>query len=182
MAPVFGAERVRSIVEGDREVPALTVIGSILRWIHILSGAAWLGAVLMVVFVLVPAVLRLKEPARGAFAEMVFPRVFRLASILSVTVVSAGLALYLERFEWRLELEPLVTGRWGWSILIGSSLTVLLALFHFFAEGRLAPHVKGAGTTPVAPRVLTVLRIAPRVGLAILATVMILMAYAAQGI
>lgn len=152
-----------------------------LRWIHITAGVAWLGAVTMVVFVIVPSLLRLDEAHRGAFAAVVFPRVFRLASVLSVTVIVAGIALYLERFDWRLRLEPLVDGRWGWAILIGSLLTVLLTAFHFFAEARLAPQVKGASGSPIDRRVVSVLRIAPRVGLGILLTVLFLMVLAAHG-
>lgn len=114
--------------------------------------------------------------------ETVFPKVFWLASVLSVTVITAGVALYLERFGWHLRLEPLVSGRWGWSILIGGTLALLLTLFHFFAEDRLVPQVKSEESTPVTPRVLTVLRIAPRAGLAILVAVVILMAYAARGL
>ncbi len=157
-------------------------IESIIRWVHILAGAIWLGAVVMVVFVIVPSLLKLAEPERGTFAKTVFPGVFRLASIASLTVIAAGIALYFERFDWSIQLSPLVTGRWGWSILIGSVLAVLLTLFHFFAEERLAPHVRGAGEVPVSPRVLAILRFAPRVGLTILVTVTILMAYAARGL
>ena len=160
----------------------MTTTGVILRWVHLVAGGAWLGAVMMVVFVLVPSLHQLDEPRRRWFAETVFPKVFRLASVLSVTVVTTGLTLYLERFGWQIQLRPLVTGRWGWSILIGGVLALLLTVFHFFAESRLAPHVRGAGTTPVDQGVLRVLRIAPRVGLAILVTVVILMAYAARGL
>lgn len=160
----------------------MTTAGLIVRWLHILSGAAWLGAVAMVVFVLVPSLHQLDEQQRGWFLKTVFPRVFRLASVLSVAVVTTGLALYLERFGWRLQLEPLVSTRWGWSILTGGTLALFLTGFHFLAEGRLAPHVKGGGTTPVDPRVMSVLRIAPRVGLTILVTVVIAMAYAARGL
>jgi putative copper export protein len=160
----------------------MSTTGLILRWAHLVAGGAWLGAVAMVVFVLVPALHRLDEPLRGRLAMTVFPRVFRLASVLSLTAITTGAALYLERFGWRLELRPLVTGRWGWSILIGGSLALLLTVFHFFAEGLLAPHVRGAADTPVDSRVLTVLRIAPRIGLAILVTVIILMAYAVRGL
>jgi hypothetical protein len=138
--------------------------------------------VAVVVFILVPSLLQLDEQQRGWFLKTVFPRVFRLASVLSVTVVTTGLALYLERFGWHLQLEPLVTTRWGWSILTGGTLALILTAFHFFAEARLAPHVKGGGATPVDPRVMSVLRIAPRVGLTILVTVVVAMAYAARGL
>ena len=160
----------------------MSTAGLIIRWIHILAGAAWLGAVVMVVFVLVPSVQRLNEPERGQVASIVFPRVFRLASVLSVTVVSAGIALYLERFGWRLELQPLVSSRWGWSILIGGGLGLILTIFHFVAEGRLAPLVRRGSDAPLDTRVLTVLRIAPKVGLGILVTTVVLMAYAARGL
>lgn len=160
----------------------MSAIGPILRWVHILAGAAWLGAVVMVVFVIVPSLGKLEEPKRGSVAAIILPRVFRLASVLSVTVVTAGMALYLERFDWKFQLEPLMTGRWGWSILIGGLMALLLTLFHFFAEERLAPHVKAGRDGPIDSQVMTILRIAPRVGLTILVTVVILMAYATRGI
>ncbi|MFQ5521974.1 MAG: DUF4149 domain-containing protein [Acidimicrobiia bacterium] len=159
----------------------MTTGALILRWIHIVAGGAWLGAVVMVVFVLVPSINQLGEPRRGWFTDAVFPKVFRLASVLSVTVVITGLASYLERVGWQLELRPLTSGRWGWSILIGGLLALLLTVFHFVAEGRLAPHIRGTGSAPMSPRGLTVLRIAPRVGLAILLTVVFLMTYAVHG-
>jgi putative copper export protein len=160
----------------------MTTVGSVLRWIHILAGAAWLGSVVMVVFVLVPSLLRIGDQRRAWFLSTVFPRVFKLASVLSVTVIAAGLGLYLERFNWRPRLDPLVSSRWGWAILVGGGLGLLLTIFHFFAESRLAPQVKKARAEPVDSRVYTVLRIAPRIGLAILTTVIILMAYAARGL
>lgn len=160
----------------------LTTTASLLRWVHLLAGGAWLGGVVMVVFVLVPATVGMQEPDRGRFMAAVFPRVFRVASVLSLTVVGAGIALYLERFAWEVRLSPLFNGRWGWSIFAGSMLALLLTTFHFFAEGRLAPPVRGAGTSPVHPRVITILRIAPRVGLTILVSVTVLMVYAVRGL
>ncbi len=151
----------------------------IIRWIHIVAGTAWLGAVVAVVFVLVPSLHRLEEPEQARFARIVFPRVFRLASVLSITAITAGVLLYFSKVGWRLDLAPLVSTRWGWSILVGAVLGLALTAFHFFAEHRLLPIVRGSDDIDAAT--LRLLRVAPRVGLGILVTVVILMSYAAHG-
>jgi uncharacterized membrane protein len=38
---------------------------NLLRWIHILAGAAWLGEVVVVNFILVPVPARLEPEKRG---------------------------------------------------------------------------------------------------------------------
>lgn len=151
----------------------------VIRWIHIVAGAAWLGTVVAVVFVLVPSLRRLGEQDTTRFARIVFPRVFRVASVLSLTVISAGLLLYFEKVGWRFDLEPLVSTRWGWSILIGGVLGGVLTVFHFFAEQRLLPIVRRSDD--IDAQTLLLLRVAPRVGLGILILVVVLMSYAAHG-
>jgi uncharacterized membrane protein len=151
----------------------------IIRWVHIIAGTAWLGTVVAVVFVLVPSLHKLEGLEQNRFAQLVFPRVFRVASVLSVTVIAAGVLLYLEKVGWRFDLAPLVSTRWGWSILIGAVLGIALTGFHFFAEHRLLPIVKGADGIDAAT--LRLLRLAPRGGLGVLVTVVVLMSYAAHG-
>jgi len=151
----------------------------VVRWIHIIAGTAWLGTVVAVVFVLVPSLRRLEEEERPRFAQLVFPRVFRVASVLSLTVIAAGVLLYFEKVGWRFDLAPLVSTRWGWSILIGAVLGVALTAFHFFAEHRLLPIVKGSDQ--IDAQSLLLLRLAPRIGLGILVLIVVLMSYAAHG-
>jgi len=151
----------------------------IIRWVHIIAGTAWLGTVVAVVFVLVPSLHKLEGLERNRFAQLVFPRVFRVASVLSVTVIAAGVLLYFEKVGWHLDLAPLVSTRWGWSILIGAVLGIALTAFHFFAEHRLLPIVKNSDV--IDSRALLLLRVAPRVGLGILVLVVVLMSYAAHG-
>ena len=103
---------------------------------------------------------------------------FRVASVLSLTVISAGLLLYFEKVGWRFDLEPLVSTRWGWSILIGGVLGGVLTVFHFFAEQRLLPIVRRSDD--IDAQTLLLLRVAPRVGLGILILVVVLMSYAAH--
>ena len=65
----------------------------IVRWIHIIAGAAWLGEVLAIIFVIVPTIDRMELVDRARSIKLIFPRVFRMASFLSLTAVTAGLTL-----------------------------------------------------------------------------------------
>ncbi|MBL8146676.1 MAG: hypothetical protein JNL34_09860 [Anaerolineae bacterium] len=159
---------------------------NLFRWIHILAGAAWLGEVMVVSFILVPVLGRLEPDKRGWFMALIFPRIFRLASILALTAILAGAALNLSLSGWdvNLALTRLTTTRWGWSILMGGALGLGLTLFHFFIEHRLEPHVKAAHEVmddEAFSRMMLRLRIIPRAGLAILFLIFFLMMFAARG-
>ncbi len=155
-------------------------VGEALRWAHIITGAAWLGEVAVIVFVLVPVLPRLDPERRGWFLATVFPRVFRLASVLSVAVLITGWGVYLSMTDWQWDLQPLVSGRWGWAILVGGSLGVLLTLFHFVVEGRLEPQVRAAREAAAVDRLVRAVQIIPRGGLAVLLVIFALMSYAAR--
>lgn len=160
---------------------------NVLRWVHILAGAAWLGEVVAVNFVLVPVLANLEPGKRSWFLAAIFPRVYRLASALSLTTVLAGVALNLSMNDWHVDaaIVRLTSSRWGWSILIGGSLGLGLTLFHFFAEHRLEPHVLATQEDPDGEAfvmVLRSLRIIPRVGLIVLLAIFLLMMVAARGL
>lgn len=160
-------------------------VTNILRWIHILAGAAWLGEVVVVNFILVPTLARLDPGKRGWFMAAVFPRVFRLASVLSLTTILAGAALNLSLNGWRVDvaLVRLTSTRWGWSILLGGLLGLGLALFHLFAEHRLEPHVLAAEEETddeVFASVLRRLRVIPSAGLGVLLLTFVLMMFAVR--
>jgi uncharacterized membrane protein len=158
-------------------------VARIFRWIHILAGGAWLGEVVAVVFILVPILVRLDLERRGWFLSVVFPRVFRLASILSATAVTAGALLYLASNEWSLNLGRLTSERWGISILIGGSLGLALTVFHFVVEGRIEPVVVRAASGEIdEDRLVRFLTIVPRIGLAVLVVIFGAMMYASRGV
>lgn len=117
------------------------VISNLLRWIHLLAGASWLGEVVVVNVVLIPMLARLEPEKRRWFLSAIFPRIFRLASVLALTTVLAGAALNLSLSDWQVgvAVSRLTTSRWGWSILIGGALGLGLTLFHFVVEHRLEP-------------------------------------------
>lgn len=162
-------------------------ITNILRWIHVLAGATWLGEVVVVNFILVPALARLEPSKREWFMAAVFPYIFRLASVLSLTTILAGAALNLSLSNWQIDvaIARLTSSRWGWSILAGGSLGLGLTLFHFIAEQRLEPHVVAAheafGSDDFA-KTLRRLQIIPGIGLSILVLIFLLMMFAVRGL
>ncbi|GIL08741.1 MAG: hypothetical protein BroJett033_2520 [Chloroflexota bacterium] len=162
-------------------------VTNILRWIHILAGAAWLGEVVVVNFILVPVLARLEPEKRGWFLSAIFPRIFRLASALSLTTILAGAALNLSLNGWQINvaLIRLTSTQWGWSILIGGLLGLGLTFFHLFIEHRLEPHVLAAheeSNNEAFALVLQRLRIIPRVGLAVLLLTFLLMMTAVRAV
>lgn len=162
------------------------IVTNLLLWIHLLAGTAWLGEVIVVNFILVPVLARLEAEKRGWFLSALFPRIFRLASILSLTTILAGAALNLSLSNWRVDVAAsrLIASRWGWSILIGGLLGFCLVLFHFVAEHCLEPHVVASDGDPddtAFALILRRLKIIPRAGLSVLLLIVSLMIFAARG-
>lgn len=156
---------------------------SVVRWIHIISGIAWLGEVITINVVLVPALTHLKKEARGAFLHQVFPRIFNLASALSGTAVVSGAILNYLMTGWK-DLNIFFETRWGISILIGGSLGLLLTLFHFFVESRLEPvaHTAEKISDEEMEKMISALKIIPKIGMMVVVAIILLMMIAARGI
>ena len=155
----------------------------VVRALHVLAASAWLGEVVVINVILVPTLSRFQGAARREFLATVFPRVFRLASVLSGTVAVTG-AFLLYRFTGG-DLSVLTDGRWGLCILIGGGLGAVLISFHFFMEDRLARRV-GIGRAGISDDVVedvhVKLKIVPRVGLAVITTIYVLMLFAVRGV
>lgn len=156
----------------------------IFRWLHILSGAAWLGEVVTINFVLVPSLKSMSARDRSRYISRVFPRLFRLASVLSLLSIFSGLTMTYLISGWR-DLSIYLTSRWGIAILIGGLLGLGLTTFHFFVEGRLKPVASSLeeGTNGEGvERMMKVLKSVPRAGLAVMVVIFLLMMYAARGV
>ena len=84
---------------------------------------------------------------------------------------------------WR-NLGGLLGTRWGLGILIGGFLALLLMLFHFFVESRLEPIAATAdkGSEIDVDKIISVLKVVPRIGLIILVLIVLLMMFAARGL
>lgn len=152
------------------------------RWVHVIAATSWFGEVLTINLVLVPAVARMSLEARGRVLTAIFPRIFRLASVLSATAVGSGAVLYYMRFHaaWK----TVVTTHSGLCFTVAGALAILLTLFHFFAEPRLGEMVCVAGEQPdgeVATRVMKALQFIPRAGLGVMTVIILLMMVGARG-
>jgi uncharacterized membrane protein len=157
---------------------------TVVRWIHVIAAAAWLGEVVAVVFILVPAALKLTGSDRSAFISRVFPRVFRLATVLAVTTLVAGASLNFLVTRWR-DLDLYIGTQRGAAIVLGGLLGLLLASFHFIAEGRLEPKVQAlmdAGDDGTLGRLSRFLTLVPRIGLVIILAIFLLMMIGARGL
>lgn len=156
---------------------------NVVRWIHIISGVAWLGEVITVNFVILPTLMSLEKDARGAFLRQVFPRVFKLASVLAASTILSGAIMNYLMTGWK-DLGSFLQTRWGISLLIGGALGLLLALFHFFVEHRLEPTAITADDLSETDleRTISFLNIVPKVGMVIMITVILLMMFAARGL
>jgi uncharacterized membrane protein len=153
---------------------------SALRWVHILAGAAWLGQVATISFVLVPLLGRSDPERQRWLLANLFPRLFRLASVLVVLVLTAGALLNLALTDWAVDWAWLTGTDAGRRILAGGSLGLLLGLFHFGAEQRLAPMASEAGRGIGVERMVRRLQVIPRIGLAVVVVVFFLMMTAAR--
>lgn len=154
------------------------------RWLHILAAGAWLGEVVTVVFVLVPAAMRLRGKARAAYLAETFPRVFRLASALAVLTLGAGAWLNYLMTGWR-DLDTFFLSSRGLPIAAGGALGLLLAAFHFIVEGRLEARVQSLNERLDEDRLgaySVFLKRVPAVGLVVMLAIFLLMMIGARGV
>ena len=167
-----------------------------IRWVHLISATSWYGEVVVINFILIPVASRLEGTLRSVYITTLFPRIFRLASVLSLTAVSTGLVLLYFRVNGNfLILLDSLAGR---ALAIGATLGILLTLFHFFMENRMAEKIgivirsgkpatntnadhNAAGGTHLED-IHTRLKIVPRIGLLVITTIFICMMIGVRGL
>ncbi len=154
-----------------------------LRWLHILTAAAWFGEVVVINLVLIPALKRAAIIERDFVLLGVFPGIFRLASVLSAVVVSSGTLLTYALLDGQWS-RLLTSGVWGHSILLGGTLAWSITFFHFFVEGWVSKRL-GYDETKT-PGALAQMHVAvstiPRLAMLLLSLIFILMMIAARGL
>ncbi|MBK7130478.1 MAG: DUF2269 family protein [Crocinitomicaceae bacterium] len=155
---------------------------NLIRTIHVLSGAFWIGEIAVINFIIIPAAEKMNDQVRSEYFAKVFPAVFKMASILAVLALITGVALvYLVTGD---DLSRLFAGRWGLSILVGGIMATVLAIFHFFIEHKLARklgYIQEKDPNAMADFHIK-LKIVPRLGMVVITVIFLLMINAARGI
>lgn len=154
-----------------------------IRWLHILSAAIWLGEVVVINFIMIPALSKYDKEGKSEMLVNIFPKLFRMVSILSASTVLTGSILLW--FYTKYDFEILLSGRWGLSILIGGSMGLLLTLFHFFIENKITKLLAPNDAKFIEENhalVYSKLKIIPRIGLVVITSIFIVMMFAVRGI
>ncbi|MCC6617947.1 MAG: hypothetical protein IT341_02780 [Chloroflexi bacterium] len=153
------------------------------RFVHVVSGVGWLGEVVTVNFVLLPALASADAELRARILTAVFPFVFRLATVLGgIAVVSGAIVFWIMSGG---DLARLVDSTWGQRILLGGVFGGPLFAFHLLQESRweggLGKRLVAAEHDPAASdRILRHLNVIPRIGLAILVACVFFMSAATR--
>lgn len=152
---------------------------SIIRWLHLIAASAWFGEVVLINFVLIPLMGQVETNNRNELLQKLFPKIFRLASVLSALTVITGVVLLGFRLDW--QFQNILETSWGVKILIGGSLGILLTLFHFFMEEKLGKRIGLSSDNPeLADDIHLKLKIVPRMGLLVITSIMTIMTLAAH--
>lgn len=150
---------------------------SIIRLIHVCCGSAWFGEVIVINFVLIPALGKYNGDAKKDFLNTIFPSIFKLASVLSATTALTGGFLLYNFIGFDIS-ELTKRGTWGYSILIAGTLGFILTFFHFFIENLLARKI-GVGDPTISSEdvedVHLKLKLVPRLGLMVISIIFLLM-------
>ncbi|MBI1835928.1 MAG: hypothetical protein HYR91_01550 [Flavobacteriia bacterium] len=65
-------------------------IYTFIHWLHVACGSAWFDEVVVINFVLIPALSKYQGEARKDFLNTIFPKTFNLTSVLVATTAITG--------------------------------------------------------------------------------------------
>lgn len=148
---------------------------SIIRAIHIISGSIWIGEFIVINFIFFPILSKYQGEMNKRLSISFSHRIFNFSSILSIIVVVTGVFMIFQITNG--DLNYLLSGRWGLSILIGSILGIILTIFHFTFENRLIKKIdlENEGDDTEIKKVILKLKIVIRIGIIVTLTIFLLM-------
>ena len=141
--------------------------------VSFLALAAWIGEVVTLNVVVVPALGRMEDGNQKWFLARMFPLFFRLATVLSLCAVGFGAA--------SVALAP---GEIPNGVTTGGCILILLTAFHLLIESRLRPLAR---TLPeeegdeLLRFFVKFLRIVPRVGLVVVVSAFVILVVSVGG-
>ncbi len=153
----------------------------IIRNIHVLSAAIWLGMVVVMNYGLMPSVSKKLTQKDIDILKPIFKNVTNLVSISAAsTFVTGGIILWIQtRFN---VLEMLESTR-GTLILIAGSVGFVVTAFHFLVESKVEKYLRSR--LPNKDELLVGykgIEFIPQIGLVIVSVIFITMLIAVRGI
>ncbi|MBA3328877.1 MAG: copper resistance protein CopC/CopD [Solirubrobacterales bacterium] len=155
---------------GSASPRLLTILND---WVHLLSGAVWLGGIALIVLVWGPALRRSERDLRMMVARRILPEFGRVALPAFLIVSATGVASLLVQLG---SVDELWRSSYGRVLLIKVALVGLLAGASWWHAVRLRPRMLAPVTSSeqVERRHWRVLRAEPMLGVAIVAAVALL--------
>ncbi|MDV3277850.1 MAG: hypothetical protein LYZ69_05215 [Nitrososphaerales archaeon] len=100
------------------------IVLTVLAYAHVLSAVGWLGSALLSMFVLLPGLGTLSQPAKGEFTVKVMPGILRFIMITGGSTIVFGLALLYVTVDGDFsQLAPAST--FGASISAGMTIALI---------------------------------------------------------
>jgi copper transport protein len=145
-------------------------------WLHLLSGAVWLGGIGLLVLVWTPAMRLGGRPVRQAVARHVLPAFGRVALPAFVVVAATGVVSLITQLG---HLDALWTTAYGRVLLIKIGLVGLVAVASTVHAWRLRPRLlrEGEPGAGVERRHWRLVRSEPVLGLGVVTAVAVLVAF-----
>jgi copper transport protein len=145
-------------------------------WLHLLSGAVWLGGIGLLALVWTPALRRGGRPVRRAVARHVLRAFGRVALPAFLMVVATGIVSLITQLG---HLDALWTTAYGRVLLVKIGLVGVVALASAAHAWWLRPRLlrERAGDARVDRRHWRLVRAEPLVGLGVVAAVAVLVAF-----
>jgi uncharacterized membrane protein len=153
---------------------------AIIRNIHVISAAIWLGIVVVVNFGLGPSVAREMTQGEVNILKLIFRRVRNLISISAFsTFVTGGILLWLQT---KFSVVAMLESTRGTLILLAGGLGFVITLFHFFAESKVEQYLRNRmfGTTEGFVGYQGI-EFIPKIGLLLIASIFVAMLIAVRG-
>ncbi|MBK7138026.1 MAG: hypothetical protein IPH74_02940 [Bacteroidetes bacterium] len=152
----------------------------IIRNLHVLSAAIWLGMVVVMNFGLMPSISKKLTQTDVEILKPIFKKGTNLVSISAfLTFVSGGIILWIQtKFHF---VEMLKSTR-GMLIFSAGGMGFVVTLFHFLGESKLEKYLKSR--LPNKDELLVGykgIEFIPRIGLVIITTIFITMLIAVRG-
>ncbi|MFT7615089.1 MAG: putative membrane protein [Parvicellaceae bacterium] len=105
----------------------------ILKTLHIVAGCLWFGEMVIIVFILNPALKRDADATKDKFVLAVYRRIYNMSSVSIGILWVTGIYLLYPYFDYFLSNEPWSNG-WRMTMESAMILTFLLTVLHFFEK------------------------------------------------